>query len=235
MSHCTGITYESRGSNNSIRSRTKRGPFRVRSGFLDKPRLSVLVKQRCPHMNQDMRYVTEPLTFNQLNFSQFVGSECRTILRTCDQQEREGRLQVLSKTAYLYNQCGNWGRAMATYFAIVGSIEEGEATWSSSFGHYDLMCPPAVREGRSENREETGWGAHNSETEGGPRRDFFCKDFGRNECTQQAPHRAWIVNKFQIQDGGTLLCTVLEGQVGQAEPCTRKWGAVCEKMTRGAR
>ena len=46
---------------------------KVKSGFLDKPRSQVLIKQRWPHMNQNPRYVMSPLTFNQLNFCQFIG------------------------------------------------------------------------------------------------------------------------------------------------------------------
>ena len=69
---------------------TKRGGKLLKSGFLDKPRSSVMVKHKWPHMNQDTRYVTEPLSFNELNFCQFVGGECRTILRTQDPTEHEG-------------------------------------------------------------------------------------------------------------------------------------------------
>ena len=46
---------------------------KLHSGFLDKPRSQVLIKLLWPHMNQNPRYVTSSLTFNQLNFAQFVG------------------------------------------------------------------------------------------------------------------------------------------------------------------
>ena len=62
------------------------------SGFLDKPRSQVLIKLMWPHMNQDPRYVTHSLTFNQLNFAQLVGGECRTILRCDSDAELCGRL-----------------------------------------------------------------------------------------------------------------------------------------------
>ena len=46
---------------------------RVKSGFLDKPKSEVLFKLRWPHMNQNPRYVTTGLHYNQLTFPQFVG------------------------------------------------------------------------------------------------------------------------------------------------------------------
>ena len=118
----------------------------VKLGFLDKPRSQVILKQKWPHMNQNPRYVTSPLTFNQLNFCQFVGGEVQTIIHTEHSSEALGRLRVLSKIAYLYDQCRDWEKARNVYFAIVSSIEEGESSWSNSFGHYDIMCPPRYEE-----------------------------------------------------------------------------------------
>ena len=60
-------------------SRQARKP--LKSGFLDKPGSQVLFRQKWLHMNQNPRYVTEALAFNQLSFPQFVGGKCRTILR----------------------------------------------------------------------------------------------------------------------------------------------------------
>ena len=69
-------------SNNSVKlvsERSQKGRD-LKSGFLEKPKSHVLVKQKWPHMNQNPQYVMEPLTFNQLSFQQFVGGECHTIL-----------------------------------------------------------------------------------------------------------------------------------------------------------
>ena len=71
-----------------------------------------------------------------------MGGECHTILRTGGSEEMYGRLRILSKVAYLFEQCRSWEKARAAYFAIISSIDEGEATWTSSFGHCDIMCPP---------------------------------------------------------------------------------------------
>ena len=49
-------------------------PCDLKSGFLDKPRSTVLVKHKWPHMNQNPRYVTEALTFNQLMFPSSLGA-----------------------------------------------------------------------------------------------------------------------------------------------------------------
>ena len=59
---------------------------------------------------------------------------------------------MLSQVAYLFDQCGNWERARSAYFAIISSIEEGELEWSSSLGHYDMMCPAPMFEQKSEQK-----------------------------------------------------------------------------------
>ena len=141
---------------------------KLRSGFLDKPRSQVVVKLAWPHMNQNPRYVADCLSFNQLNFCQFVGGECRTILKTLDETEQVGRLRVLSKISYLYDQCRDWDKACSAYFAIVSSIEEGEALWSSSFGHYDIMCPP-----KQDDAPPRWEGKAMSKTQGGTEEGFL--------------------------------------------------------------
>ena len=146
------FSVQSRASTATIRTNMSVGRYKnqVKSGFLDKPRSSVLVKHRWPHMNQDPRYVTKSLSFNQLNFAQFVGGECRTISRTSEPKEHFGRLKILAKVAYLYDVCKNWEKARSVYFAIVSNIEEGETTWSSALGHYDVMCPASSRDTKVE-------------------------------------------------------------------------------------
>ena len=166
----------SRGSDRDLNVNTEKS----RSGFLDKPDSTVLIKLKWLHMNQNQQYVMAPLSFNQLNFPQFVGGEVQTILKTDDAQECYGRLQILSKVAYLYEQCRSWEKARSAYFAMISSIEEGESSWDSSFGHYDMMCPaPQVEEGRSEQK------SFKSRTT--VKKEFYCKEFQKGECSDIPP------------------------------------------------
>ena len=205
------------GTDASDRSRKK---DRRKSGFLEKPRSNVIVRLKWPHMNQNPRYVTSPLTFNQLNFLQFVGGECRTILKTADGEELYGRLTIFSKIAYLYDQCKSWEKARAAYFAIIGSIEEGEANWNSSWGHYDMMCPPTplMEEKAEKNKNKT------SNTT--PKRDLFCRDFQKGECSMQAPHRLWIKNQYEQVEHFCLPCHKAKlgklGHVPNSEECSQR-------------
>ena len=195
-----------------------------KSGFLDKPRTRVMVKHVWPHMNQNPRYVPEALSFNQLTFPQFVGGECRTILRTNDCDEVYGRLRILSKISYLFEQCRSWDRARSAYFAILSSVEEGEASWASSFGHYDLMCPaPATT---TETKSET----QKSENRANMRpkvvrKDFFCKEFQRGDCNMQSTHRAWIRNNYEIVEHYCQTCFKAKlgklGHVPGSEGCSQ--------------
>ena len=174
---------------------------KLRSGFLDKPRSQVLVKLLWPHMNQNPRYVTSSLTFNQLNFAQFVGGECRTILKTETEHKLIGRLKILSKIAYLYDQCRDWEKARSAYFAILSSIEEGESTWWSSFGHYDMMCPPRVEEQHS--RADLRQPPRVKPT---PKKDFYCREFQKGECSLTTPHKSWIKNSYETVDHFCGIC-----------------------------
>ena len=153
--------------------------------------------------SHEPHYVTEPLTFNQLNFCQFVGGECRTILKTESETEQIGRLRVLSKVAYLHDQCKSWDRAQAAYFAIISSIEEGEAQWSSSFGHYDLMCPAPSGDTAEKCSNKSITLARPKQL---GKRDFFCKEFQKGECRQGAPHKGWIHNSMEMVDHFCAVC-----------------------------
>ena len=181
------------------------GGSRLRSGFLDKPMSQVVTKMRWPHMNQNPRYVTSNLMFNQLNFCQFVGGECRTIQKTLNETELMGRLRVLSKVAYMYDQCKDWEKARGAYFAILSSIEEGEATWDSTFGHYDIMCPPRWEEPPTSSGYKPDMKSSKPKQLGG-KKEFFCRDFQKNECTMQAPHKAWIRNSYEMVDHFCATC-----------------------------
>ena len=155
---------------------------KLKSGVLDKPCSNVIHKLLWPHMNQNPRYVIENLTFHELNFCQFVGGECKTIEKTEDPVEVKGRLKLLLKVSYLYNQCDNWDRARSVYFVVLSNIEEGEATWADSFAHMDLMCPP-VMTGQRQNRDRID----QPRTKSVQKRDFFCREFQKGECTTPAP------------------------------------------------
>ena len=178
-------------------------PRKLKSGFLDKPRSNVLAKLVWPHMSQNPRYVTSPLTFNQLTFQQFVGGEVRTILKTASLAENIGRLRLLSKIAYLFEQCKSWEKARSVYFAVLSSIEEGEADWNSSFGHYDIMCPPNVVETEKTDKPRS---KNSARTNSGPKNDYFCKDYQKGDCTSQSPHRLWIKNQYEMVDHFCLPC-----------------------------
>ena len=177
-----------------------------KSGFLDKPRSNVVVKMKWPHMNQNPRYVTTALTFNQLNFCQFVGGECRTILRTSDGDELYGRLRVLSKIAYLFDQCKSWDKARAAYFAILSSIEEGEASWTSTFGHYDLMCPYTPHADNDTKSDSKSINSRTTRSGTQIKKDFFCKEFQKGDCTQQSPHKAWVKNGYETVEHFCVPC-----------------------------
>ena len=117
------------------------------------------------------------------------------ILRTTDLEEICGRLRVLSKIAYLCDQCKSWDWARSAYFAILSSIEEGEATWSLSFGHYDMMCLAPIGnmpESKIEYRP-----APSSKLKPQSKKEFFCRDFQRGDCSIPPPHKSWIKNSYE--------------------------------------
>ena len=204
------ITCTSTVTSKLSRKSSNRPSRRLRSGVLDRPRSNVMMKVRWPHMNQDPRYVRSSLMYDQLNFCQFVGGETRTILRTGDPIERQGRLKILAKIAYLHDQCNNWRQARETYYAIMCSIEEGDADWTSPLGLYDLMCPP-VYGSRGDNKvdrmDKVDRNPMVTKVRVGPvKKDFFCRDYQKGECNTQAPHKSWIRNNFESVDHFCATC-----------------------------
>ena len=165
---------------------------RVKSGVLDKLWSHVLQKLKWPHMNQNPRYVISPPTFNDLNFCQFLGGECCTILKAETGDEFRGRLKILSKIAYLHDQSKSWDKARAIYFAIISSIEQAEADWNSSFGLYDMMCPPPVEVEPPKQFKNNVFKTKPTQA----RREFFCHEYQKGECNQAEPHRAWVKNSY---------------------------------------
>ena len=160
-----------------------------------------MVKLKWPHMNENPIYVASGLVFNQLNFAQFVGGETRTILKADDTDELYGRLRILSKVAYMYDQCKNWDRARAVYFAII-SIEEGKADWHSSFGHYDMMCPaPLVDSNSTIGSEKSA-----TKSKGVSKKDFFCRECQKGECNLNPPHRAWVKTAYEMVEHYCVPC-----------------------------
>ena len=119
------------------------------------------------------------------------------IARTWDTKELQGHLQILSKVAYLYEQCQSWDKARSAYFAMISSIEEGESDWDSTFGHYDMMCPPPVETETKEVKQ-----AKNSVA----KREFYCHEYQKNECTFLAPHRAWVKNLYEMVEHFCFQC-----------------------------
>ena len=139
---------------------------------------------------------------SDLNFQQFVGGECRMIIKTEHVNELYGCLRIMSKIAYLYDQCKSWDRARSAHFAIISSIEEGEAGWNSSFGHYDLMCVPPLEQ-KSDRYDHKATAAWAKTTQ---KHDYFCKEFQRGECSLTAPHKAWICNTYKNVEHYCVQC-----------------------------
>ena len=161
----------------------------LKSGFLDKPMSQVVIKHKWPHMNQNPQYNHQS---SDLNFQQFVGGECRMIIKTEHVNELYGCLRIMSKIAYLYDQCKSWDRARSAHFAIISSIEEGEAGWNSSFGHYDLMCVPPLEQ-KSDQYEPQG---NSSLGKNNSNHDYFLQRISKRgmfiDCPSQSMDMQYI-------------------------------------------
>lgn len=77
-----------------------------------------------------------------------------------------------------------WPRVRDIYMAILHSIEEGEASFSSTFSEYDQVFP--VKHGnrisKNGNRRET----------------FWCREYNRGNCTLESGHKAMIAGVERV-------------------------------------
>ena len=94
----------------------------------------------------------------------------------------------LSRIAYLKDKCKSWEKAKTMYFSILMSIEEAKANWTSSFVHYDMICPAPV-EGKETKENKTD--GHNKKKH----KEFYCKAYQKGECNLVAPHKAYVAAK----------------------------------------
>ena len=69
---------------------------------------------------------------------------------------------------------------------MISSIEEGESSWDSSFGHYDMMCPPPAPE---------------QESKGGRKKRSVLRMSRNKICTAKSTRKVNAVRNLHIVHG----------------------------------
>lgn len=180
-SFCSRLSLQGVKSDTSESKREKK----IKSGMYDKVADDVIVKLKWPHKRLSKVWVPDRVQPNQLTFEQVVAGEIAIILRSTDPDEVRGRLHILQKLAYWNMQAQGWHRVRDIYMAILHSIEEGEASFSSSFAEYDQVFPV---KGLGKTKNTTA------------KRDgtFWCRDYNKGSCQLESGHKAQVAGAERV-------------------------------------
>ena len=149
----------------------------LKLGKYVKTNIKIKLQEQWPHLNVLCKYAKRT-TFENLELDAFIAGETRTIINMQDKQLANGRLRFLSLLMHWLCRCKDWGLVKSMYEAVMESIETGEETWNSNFGHYETMIPVnSVRpqEGR------------NLDTRKRPD-VYWCKQYQKKNCSEKSPH-----------------------------------------------
>ena len=152
-----------------------------RSGMYDKINSSVKNKVVWAHSGLDYQYRARGLEFNKLSFSQYVAGETKIIAYCDDEDESQGRLRILNKIAYAYDETNNWIACREYYAAVLVAIEMQEEEWNSNFRRFELMLPRKIVTGKNKNKSEVEPKKRVPEV-------VFCKDFNKGSCVHGGAH-----------------------------------------------
>lgn len=180
LSFRSGLSEQGARSDTSEKKKEKK----LKSGMYDKVANDVVFKLKWPHKRLSRVWVPERVQPGQMTFEQVVAGEIAVILRSSNLDEVRARLQILQKVAYWNMQGQGWPRVRDVYMAILHSIEEGEASFDSTFGEYDQVFPVRT----TSTKFKPGF----------KREVFWCRDFNRGSCAQDSGHKAMIAGTERV-------------------------------------
>lgn len=149
---------------------------KLKSGMYDKVADDVVIKLKWPRKKLSRRWVPEKLSINQLQFEHVVAGELAIIQRSDNPDEIRFRTHMLQKVAYWNMQGQGWPRVRNLYFAMLHAIEEGDATFQSTFNEFNAVFPVK----------------NVSKTNTGRRETYWCRDFNKGDCSLESGHKAII-------------------------------------------
>ena len=163
-----------------------------RSGITQKATDRVRAAQLWPHVALQGQYVTEGISFNDLDFRLFVAGETEIIsAANTPQVEKEGRLELLKQLAYLQGAYP-WDVLKHAYTAILTKIEMQGLSW----GQWDSAFFPIIQWSIATHRDNKASKSSRSKSEKKKTSDtLFCKDYQTNQCGLKAPHAARLNGK----------------------------------------
>lgn len=168
---------------------------KVKSGKYVKENVALKKQEAWPHMGVLKKYARR-VPFDQLDFERFVAGESRIILSMRSDEDRTGRLKLMSLMAHWMCRCRDWPLLRNLYDGIVESIEMGEETWTSDFSHYETMIPkgPSTEKEKDKEREKVVDKKFDLKADSKPTKleVYWCKEYQKGECNQTSPHMSQL-------------------------------------------
>ena len=179
-----------------------------KSGMLHRFYERVVAPQRWAHTMLRGKYVHDPISFNQMNFTQYVAGEALILSSLPEGPEKQNRLDLQYRLASL-SEVHHWDTVKAIYSCILTSVENGGMSWDSPKMDFHMAIQDCLAEARNRPREadsasDQSCSDEHDDSEGlspkgqrrGSDKDYsqnaWCWDYNFGVCDEEAPHLDFI-------------------------------------------
>lgn len=128
-----------------------------------------------PHCVLQFEFVSEHVSFKNLDLKMFVAGELEILMSKISKEEFKGRMRFLKKIVYFANMY-EWKRLLQYYAAWLRRIEMGLNSWSDS----PSIIENAMLFSKSVDKKQTKDYLSKSD------QVWWCADFNNNKCSFQS-------------------------------------------------
>lgn len=152
-----------------------------KSGMTKKSSDKVKIPQTWPHSVLQYEYVSENISFKNLDLKNFIAGELEILTSKLSKVEYKGRMKFLKKIVY-YSSIYEWKRLLQFYAAWLRRIEMGLNSW----GDDPTQIETAMLTGQPLKKSyDKGYMPKSEQT-------WWCSDYNRDKCSYKYPHQKTV-------------------------------------------
>ena len=170
----------------------RRSRRKIKSGMVARQTDRVVRPQRWAHAEIMEEFGGKHITFQELNFRQFVAGELKIIIEgNISATEKRSRCELLRLMCYLYG-IHDWKTVKGVYAYILAKIEKGRLHWGDSIASEVQWA--LARRGTNIPNSSTGQTKKKGST-AGVDKTWFCQAYQRGLCSKPGSHEATVNGK----------------------------------------
>lgn len=162
---------------------------KYRSGIAQRASDRVESPQLWPHVALMGEFITQNVTFQDLDFRLFVAGELEIVTSAqISDTQRAGRLHLIKQLAYLHGGY-SWEVLRSVYAAILSRIEVNNLSWSQWNSEFVHQIQWALVRQQMDSRAGKAAGKSNvSKSRADNEEILFCRDYNRASCSKGDSH-----------------------------------------------